>query len=107
MKAFIKRLVSALEYEMPDVTYSYSDIELVGFIERGLEEATKFHIYIELDVYEFISLTLKHGHKFLESKIFAEDHEWLQSEYVPSSVKIAKIKPLFALAKKDDLTHGC
>ena len=47
---------------------------------------------------------IDNGHKFLESKIFAEDHEWLQSEYVPSSVKIAKKDWRATIRTEEDAT---
>ena len=94
-KSFQSRVVQALsETDCQAEVESLSNSELRNCITIYWDEATRYSIRTERDVYEFIRLKFRKDAKFWGSGAVTELEEWLSSPFVPSWVKINKLLQL-------------
>ena len=100
---FVRRVVTELQTSHPAWYQKMGDAAALEYVSSQLDVARELHITIELDVFEFIVLTVQFGKEFYLDPRCSVEVEWLKSEYVPGSSKITKLK---SAANKLNKTRG-
>lgn len=88
---FLHRVDKLLSIEQPSLWQSMNSEDKSKLLEEGLISARELAIVIEQDIYDFITLMLKHGKQFHLNLIPDIDMDWLANRNVPGHIKISSL----------------
>jgi hypothetical protein len=94
---YVKRIEKIMFYKHEQLLKEKTSSEINQILNECLSEARDLYIEIESDVFEYTLLRLIYGKNFLALDKVNYLRKRLLSPYVPSNIKIKKLKAVFPI----------